>query len=167
MDFRYFWGGLSSCKRPFLVNHGLFDQRFEFGCEDVELAYRLSHHRLKVIFNQRAIQYVNRPTTFDEFCSRCHRQGQAQWAFSRLHDNPIVQKYCDVACAEERWASVQHELTAKVRRVHQLEAWLESATTGEEASRDELWQMYKWTFNTFKIKGIVEAMRRGERAGYS
>ncbi len=51
LDFTYFWGGRSSCKRLFLLKHGVFNEQFEFGSEDIELGYRLSKHALKVVFN--------------------------------------------------------------------------------------------------------------------
>src|ERR1051325_9194665 len=48
LDFRYFWGGRSSCKRSFLIKHGLFDPRFRTIIEDMELGYRLSKVGLSV-----------------------------------------------------------------------------------------------------------------------
>jgi glycosyltransferase involved in cell wall biosynthesis len=37
LDYTYFWGGRSSCKRSFLQAHGVFNPIFRFGCEDIEL----------------------------------------------------------------------------------------------------------------------------------
>src|SRR5205085_11017556 len=68
LDCTGFWGGRTSCKREFLVTHGVFNQDFTFGYEDDELGYRLSRHGLRVIFNRQAVQYMNRGYTFDEFC---------------------------------------------------------------------------------------------------
>src|SRR5262249_40089006 len=70
LDYTYFWGGRSSCKRSLLVNHGVFNQQFRFGSEDIELGYRLTKFGLKVIFNRKAIQYMSRTITYAEFCSR-------------------------------------------------------------------------------------------------
>src|SRR6185295_1404141 len=36
LDYSYFWGGRSSCKRAFLLSHGVFNPVFRFGCEDIE-----------------------------------------------------------------------------------------------------------------------------------
>src|SRR5262249_7704667 len=41
LDYTYFWGGRSSCKRSFLLAHGLFNPGFTFGSEDMQLGYRL------------------------------------------------------------------------------------------------------------------------------
>ena len=54
LDFSCFWGGRTSCKRAFLLEHGVFDPRFRFGCEDIELGYRLSKHGLTVIYDPEA-----------------------------------------------------------------------------------------------------------------
>ena len=37
LDYTYFWGGCSSCKRKFLIEYGVFNPVFRFGCEDIEL----------------------------------------------------------------------------------------------------------------------------------
>src|SRR5215471_4770612 len=40
LDFTYFWGGRSSCKKSLLLKHGGFDERFRSAAEDIELGYR-------------------------------------------------------------------------------------------------------------------------------
>jgi len=82
LDYTYFWGGRSSCKRSFLLEHGVFNPIFRFGCEDIELGYRLSKHGLKVVYNAHAVSYMIRPITFIEFCQRLVRQGYSQYIFS-------------------------------------------------------------------------------------
>ena len=37
LDFTYFWGGRSSCKRSFLAKHGVFNRQFRTIIEDMEL----------------------------------------------------------------------------------------------------------------------------------
>ena len=58
LDYTYFWGGRSSCKRSLLLEHGVFNPVFRFGCEDIELGYRLSKHGLRVIYNKSAVSYM-------------------------------------------------------------------------------------------------------------
>ena len=48
MDHTAFWGGRSSCKRSLLVRHGVFHPDFRFGCEDIELGWRLRRFGLKL-----------------------------------------------------------------------------------------------------------------------
>jgi glycosyltransferase involved in cell wall biosynthesis len=160
LDFTYFWGGRTSCKRSLLVKAGLFRPEFQFGSEDIELGYRLSKFGLKVIFQRDAVQHMNRAITYDEFCRRCERQGISQWMFSRMHDDPVVQRWCGVANAAEKWQSIENALSEKIGRTRDLErsVTLLNGTRPEGLVR-ELWRLYWWTFDGSKLKGIMDAMR--------
>jgi glycosyltransferase involved in cell wall biosynthesis len=166
LDFTYFWGGRTSCKRSFLLRGGLFRPEFTFGSEDIELAYRLSRHGLKVVYWPRAAQYMIRPITYDDFCNRCERQGISQWMFGEMHDDPMIQEWCGVVGVEDRWKDVERALEAKRARVHEVEEALAAIGPGEahEKLRRELWDLYWWTFDASKVKGIVERMRASEPA---
>ncbi len=107
------------------------------GIEDIELGYRLSKFGLRVVFHRAAVSYMTRAVTFDEFCERCERQGEALFLFSQLHDDPIVQQYCQLADplienravgvdAEARWpeiAALFREKVDQAGRVERLLAW--------------------------------------------
>ena len=52
------------------------------------------------------------------------------------------------------------QLTARVARVHELEPLVEAAPAdSREALVRELHGLYWWTFEAFKLKGIMEASR--------
>jgi glycosyltransferase involved in cell wall biosynthesis len=160
LDWTGFWGGRTSCKRRFLIKHGVFHQDFTFGYEDDELGYRLSKYGLEVIFNRKAVQHMNRAYTFDEFCRRCEREGFSQWRFSQLHSDPIIQEYCQVIDAQRRWQDAQTQLPEKIRRVRQLETQLKGflACSTRQELEHELMGHYDWTFKAFKLKGATDAM---------
>ncbi|MDQ1437999.1 MAG: hypothetical protein QOK43_1628 [Acidimicrobiaceae bacterium] len=167
LDYTFFWGGRSSCKRMLLCREGVFDQEFRFGSEDIELGYRLQRHGFKVVYNADALSYMNRTITYDEFCARCERQGRSQHHFGNLlhgHD-PEIRKYCDVDGAEERWAEAEPFLEGQMARVHELELWLggvQGASAGEARRaewRSELYRLYGETFRAHKLKGLAAAMR--------
>jgi GT2 family glycosyltransferase len=162
LDYTYFWGGRSSCKRSLLVHNGIFNQQFRFGSEDIELGYRLTKFGLKVMFHRRAVQYMNRPITYDEFCRRCEKQGISQHLFSQLHAAEEVQRYCQINDAETHWQNIRLSLGSKVERVHEIERLLASETQTERTQvlMSELWQLYRFTFNAFRFKGI--AQQRGD-----
>src|SRR5262245_11621052 len=168
LDWRAFWGGRTSCKREFLVNHGVFHRDFTFGSEADELGYRLSRYGLEVVFHRGAVQHLNRGYTFDEFCQRCEREGLSQWRFSRLHPDPMIQEHCQVIDARRRWEEAHPRLAATVARVREIEAELE-ALSGQlarpESLEGELMRLYDWTFKAFKLKGVMRAMRAGQEAG--
>ncbi|HPU28889.1 MAG TPA: glycosyltransferase [Syntrophorhabdaceae bacterium] len=160
LDFTYFWGGRTSCKRSFLVKHGIFNQDFTSIIEDIELGYRLSKFGLKVIFNKDAKSYMIRPITYDQFCARCERTGNALYLFSTLHPDPIVQKYCIRPMAEKKWGQIREQIEQVVDKVHEIESHLFSHDVSETQRRlllDELYKLYEWSFTAFKIKGIINA----------
>jgi glycosyltransferase involved in cell wall biosynthesis len=158
LDYTYFWGGRSSCKRSLLVNNGVFNPHFRFGSEDIELGYRLTKFGFKVIFNRKAVQYMLRPLTYDEFCRRCEKQGVSQHMFSRLHPADEIQRYCQAKDAQTNWETLKLSLVGKVGRVHEIERLLDSESEIDRSRLllSELWQLYKWTFNAYKIKGLAE-----------
>jgi hypothetical protein len=141
----------------FLAAEGIFDPSFRFGCEDVELGYRLARRGFKVIYNAEALSFMNRGVTFEEFCGRCVRQGRSQHHFANvLHgEDPEVRRYCDVDGAAERWAEVAPDVGRWKERVAELEARI----ADEPASRGELYSLYGRTFRALKLKGIAEAQR--------
>ena len=162
LDFTYFWGGRSSCKRQFLVDHGVFHQDFRFGSEDVELGYRLSRFGLKVVYKPQAVQYMNRALTYEQFCRRCEKQGASQLHFFRLHPHPEIDRYCGVTTAKKCWPATASPMGTGFYRVRELEALLASTPESVRPASlvSELHRLYKWTFDAFKMKGIMQAERR-------
>src|SRR5713101_6776524 len=136
LDFTYFWAGRCSCKRSLLAKHGVFNRQFRAaGIEDIELGYRLSKFGFRVVFHRAAVSYMTRPLTFEGFCDRCERQGEALFLFSQLHDDPVVQQYCQLADpfienqavgvdAEARWPAVAALFREKVDQVSRVERFL-------------------------------------------
>ncbi len=165
LDFTYFWGGRSSCKRSFLATKGIFHQSFRFGCEDIELAYRLSRFGFRVFYEPTAVSHMVRPVTTLEFCARCERQGWSQYLFSRLHPDPRIQDYCEIEGAEERLNAVGDSLDGMVHRVGELEASLQAegppseGGPGPDQLLRELHRLYREVFLGFRARGIVAAAR--------
>jgi len=155
LDFTYFWGGRSSCKRSFLARHGAFRQDFEFGCEDVELGYRLRRFGLSVQYEPEAISFMNRGITLEEFCRRCEKQGRAQLVFSRLHRDQVVQDYCGTDGAAERWRSIAPELPAALHQLQALDPDHHEAGSLDRGARAELHELCDFVFKAYKLKGIV------------
>jgi len=163
--FNYLRWGRSSCKRSFMVRHGGFKQQLELGLEDIELGYRLSKFGLQVIFNPKAVSYKNRPVFYDELCRLSEKQGTLQFLMRRLHRDSVIQRYCQVDDAKEKWPDIKQDLEEKLRRVHEIDALLTSSLerTWEDLLLRELKALYGWTLDAFTMKGIVEAMRCQER----
>jgi glycosyltransferase involved in cell wall biosynthesis len=168
LDFSHFWGGRSSCKRSFLIEHGVFNPVFRFGCEDIELAYRLSKHDFKVVYEPRAVSVMVRPFDFDGFCRRLYRQGQSNQVFSRLHPVPQVQQWTEVDRAESRWREVEphfERLMRTGRRLDRLARLRADAGVPADALDLELLHAAYWAaFRANKVKGIVEKGLELDRA---
>ena len=189
-DYRFFWGGRSSCKRSLLVRAGGFRPEFTFGSEDIEVAFRISRMLgrerqpraagdpaessaaapavervgMVVVYDSLARQHVIRPITYDEFCQRCERQGRSQWQFAAFYDDPRVAEWCGTVDASRRWDEVRDRLPAQVARVRDLEAALRQGAGDRDTLIAELHQLYYQTFDAFKLKGIVEAAGPQETA---
>jgi glycosyltransferase involved in cell wall biosynthesis len=159
LDYTGFWGGRSSCKRTLLANEGVFHPDFTWGCEDIELGYRLSRFGLRVIYTAAAISYMNRPITSAEFRRRCERQGIAQARFSLLHPSAEVRRYCQIDEAIAAWPRARVDLADRIARIEELERRIADGTARSEADLvRELETLLRACFNDHKYKGIVEAL---------
>ena len=70
-------GGQWSCKRQFLLDHGVFDPTFASTLVEVELAYRLAPHGFRVIDNPRAITRLAAGVTLADLLVRAARRDEA------------------------------------------------------------------------------------------
>jgi glycosyltransferase involved in cell wall biosynthesis len=160
LDFTYFWGGRSSCKRKFLLDHGVFNHVFRFGCEDIELGFRLSKYGMKVVFNRDAVSYMERPIDFDSFIKRLYKQGQSQFVFSKIHNGPEIPHLTETENAEEIWEKIGDYYPAKLEAAKKLD---NMANLKEKMGfrlnnnfKNILYYSYFWIFKATKIKGIIE-----------
>lgn len=159
--FSEFWGGRTSCKRSLLIGQGVFDPAFRFGCEDVELGWRLDPHGLQVIYEPAARSRMIRGLTFDAFCRRSIRQGRSQWLFAALHDAPKVREYCEIDRALAVWADAKGDFAAILRWAEGLDRMMlrrgPDAPALSAASQAELDEAYRQAFFLCRAKGIADA----------
>jgi len=161
LSFREFWGGRSSCKRSLLIEHGVFNSAFRFGCEDIELAWRLDAVGLQVIYEPAARSTMIRALTFADFCRRSIRQGRSQWLFASLHAAPEVRAYCEIDRALAVWPKVRADFAAILRRAEALDRMMlrrgPEAPALSAASQAELDEAYAQAFFLCRAKGIADA----------
>jgi cellulose synthase/poly-beta-1,6-N-acetylglucosamine synthase-like glycosyltransferase len=156
LDFTHFWGGRSSCKRSLLARHGVFRQEFGFILEDIELGYRLKQFGLNVFYHPDAISFMNRPLTLEAFCQRCERQGRAAFMFARLHRDQAVDDYCRTIDADRHWEAAKARLPEAIAQATRIERYLDGGADDADL-RTELHGLYKFVFDAYKYKGVVEA----------
>lgn len=161
LDHTAFWGGRSSCKRGLLIRHGVFHPDFRFGCEDIELGWRLARHGLRVVYEPRARSVMIRTLTFDQFCARSYRQGRSQHRFARLHDDPNVRTYCEIDAAEAAWAQRRHGYAAHLRWTRKLDrlatARQAAGLPAHPVLQQTLDDAYREAFFLSRAKGIADA----------
>ena len=97
LNYEYFWGGRTSCKRELLLKEGVFNPIFRFGYEDIELGYRLNQQvGLTVVYWEHAINTMIRKIDFQSFVIRCRRQGESAWRYYAMHKMDIdIERYLD------------------------------------------------------------------------
>jgi glycosyltransferase involved in cell wall biosynthesis len=159
LDYSYFWGGRSSCKRSFLLEHGVFNPVFRFGAEDLELGYRLSKHGLRVIYNKNAVSIMVRKIDFDAFCHRLERQGSSNYVMSRLHPEPEIQRWAEIIDLDKNWAMINGHYDTIVRSARHLDSIanlkLAAGFDLDDETRNLAYRGYWAAFKACKLKGIV------------
>jgi glycosyltransferase involved in cell wall biosynthesis len=122
LDYTYFWGGRSSCKRELLNQRGLFDPVFKFGCEDIELGFRLKKSGpFRIIYNIGAKSTMIRAISLDDFLRRVHRQGRSNYVFWRKHPCDQIEAWTDVRELEARWKAVEDRYEALIASARGLD----------------------------------------------
>ena len=160
LDYKYFWGGRSSCKRSFLNKHGMFDPVFRFGCEDIELGYRLSKHGLKVLYNSSAKSYMMRELSLTDFLGRLLKQGKSQAIFTKIHPVSEVEKWCEINSIEAQWQQMAPVYDLAVNSAMQLERITNSRNSVgldiDELTKRLFYQSLWNVFRATKVKGMIE-----------
>jgi len=82
LGFEFFYTGNLSLKAVFLRKNGMFDEDFQsYGCEDLELGYRLTQKGLRLIYNPRAVGYHYKRMSFADACRRAELASAAEKVF--------------------------------------------------------------------------------------
>jgi len=168
LDFSFFWGGRSSCKRALLLEHGLFDPVFRFGAEDIELAFRLRAAGLRVRYDAQAISTMIRTLSVDDFACRCILQGRSNWIFYQRHPNTLVRAWTQVDGVEDEWARIAPHYERLLASARGLDRWantrLEQDLELDPRFIQLLHRAYAALFRAARIKGTVERMHEERQA---
>jgi len=159
LDYTYFWGGRSSCKRSLLLEFGVFNPVFRFGAEDIELGYRLSKLGLQVVYNKNAVTYTIRKIDFDSFCHRLERQGSSNYVMSQIHREPEIQQWAETIDLDENLAMINGHYDAIVRSARNLDSIANLKLAFDFDLDDETryltYRAYWAAFKACKLKGIM------------
>ncbi len=150
LDWRGFWEGRISCKRAFLLEHALHDQRLAYSI-DIEMGWRLAPAGLRVVYDASARSFMARPIDFEAFCARTEAKGRAHALIAALHAGTEIAERLHVADAAKVWDEQGPEEHALRRRVHDLEARAEL----EPAALPKLHEAYRQVFRLLHTKGAA------------
>jgi len=160
LDYTYFWR--SSCKRSFLVEHGIFDPNFAFGGEDLELGWRLKRAGLSVVYEPAAKSIMIRKLTFRDFCHRQRGQGRAQRRFAQIHPHSEVRAYCEIESGLNIWEKYAAHSAAYLRWVERLDHVATVRSTAGIALDDHflavLDKEYRTSFALCRAQGIASGI---------
>lgn len=155
LDWRGFWEGRVSCKRSLLVRNGLHDQRLDYSI-DVEMAWRLTPHGLRVVYHPEARSYMVRSIDLDDFCRRTEAKGRAEAMIAALHDAEELRRYAKVDQAHSRWEAARPCFEAMRARAKELE---EAVVAGSsDVDLGELHRAYRALILASNAKGVSEAL---------
>lgn len=153
LDWRGFWEGRISCSRRLLLAHGLHDQRLDYSI-DVELAWRLAPHGLRVVYDATARSVMARPLEVDDFTRRSQAKGTAHAVIATLHPGTRIARSVLPAGVEPYRQDEQAPLAALRRRVLAIER---APGPPDDAALAELHQGYEQLFRRFHARGVAEA----------
>jgi glycosyltransferase involved in cell wall biosynthesis len=160
LDFTYFAGGGTSCKRSLLLARGVFNPALRLGCDDVELGFRLSKRGFNVVYDPRAVSTIVRRVGFDELCRRFEGEGKASFVVGSLHDDEVLRRWTEVREAGESWRRFGPAYDLLLRSARELDRLvrlrLEARFVIDPADTALLHRSYSAAFRASKVKGIVE-----------
>jgi glycosyltransferase involved in cell wall biosynthesis len=162
LGYTEFWGGRSSCKRELLLRHGAFNPIFGFGYEDIECAWRLAPHGLRVIYEPAASSTMIRAISFDDFCTRSYLQGRSQLQFALLHPDPKIREYCEIDVSISEWRKHWQDYAAILRWTRELDRLanirLEAGFGIPILFQKRLDAAYRLAFSLSRAKGVEDEL---------
>lgn len=158
------WGGLISAKLSLLKSlEGPFDSRLRFGYEDTELACRLLHRDIKVLYNAKAKSFIIRPVDFESFCRRRYMQGRALYYAACMHPEIIIPRYNLQNAANLYRSRYEPFLDEWSGKVIKFEPLLNNQSHLQDPEYDRhlesLYTVYRQCFIGYWLKGYVEQMQ--------
>jgi glycosyltransferase involved in cell wall biosynthesis len=81
LDYLCFCTANISLKRHFMLENGVFDEKFRPFFEDIELGFRLKRQGLRIILNKRAVGYHLHVLSLRQYCERSVSAGRSAALF--------------------------------------------------------------------------------------
>jgi glycosyltransferase involved in cell wall biosynthesis len=153
----------TSFKRSLLAEHA-FDPALRGGCEDVELAYRLSREGLRLVHCARALTTDTVRIGFDAHCEERRRLGESQVVLARRHPAEVVLRWADLEGARRLWSEVAPAHEALLRSARELDRI--ARLRGAAGLRIDSWDLallhrgYWTALRASRARGVADALAR-------
>lgn len=163
LDYSYFWGGRTSCKRKYLLSHGIFNPIFKFGFEDIELGFRLRSHGLHVVYWPKAVNTMIRHISLQRFLQRCFRQGESGYRFISLYpEHQELAVGLSLVDAEAEWSKLSSNHHAVIQAAFHLDGMIRILQPNQLQDgayyRNLLHFAYSRAFRAETLRGYIDAL---------
>ena len=132
---------------------------FKFGCEDIELGYRLSKHSpFNVIFNKNAISYTIRKISFEDFCTRMFKQGESSYKFLAMHNHNEIYEWVDATALEDHYFKIVKRYPLIIESTRKFDRLVRDKILEKFDVRSDtklLYKMYALAFKSAKSFGFM------------
>lgn len=173
LDYTYFWGGRTSCKRDYLLSHGVFNPVFKFGFEDIELGYRLRNAGLHVVYWKAASNTMIRKISIDGFLNRCYRQGQSASIFISLYpQDRILPKQLYLDQVDVEWSRLSPNVASVISACCHLDEMIrylpkEASLINSQYYLQCLHYSYSRAFRAETIRGYIDSLTKQSQGQHS
>ena len=157
-----FFGRLPSFKRLYLRDHGGFNPMLPLGTEPRELVFRLSRAGMRVVRSAGPKSVVIRPRGFEEVCTHCYLQGQADWLLARLYPERDALGCARLDGLESEWKAIAPLFPNVMKSARELdrfarERWRADLLLDDLTTR-LLHRAYAAALRANRIRGVLDAM---------
>ncbi len=157
-----FCGRLPSFKRRYLLDHGGFNSGFPLGTEQRELVFRLGRAGLRVVRSADAKSVVIRPRDFEEVCTHCFSQGQADWLLAKLYPARDALGCASTDGIESEWKAIAPIFPLVMKSAHELDRFARERCRADlpldDLTTRLLHRAYTAALRANGIRGVIHAM---------
>lgn len=159
LDWRAFFTCNVSVKKSLLDRGGRFEERLRYH-EDLELAERLSHHGLRVVYRPAALGYHEHFLTEDEFLRVARREADALAAWARISPRlePLLGEL-GFEPALPRSRRVKHRLAGLVVNRATIPVWRQMARRCPRELEGVALAIYRQVYQSILRTRLRDALR--------
>ncbi len=134
-----------SCNRDFIVRYGNFDETFNAN-SDLEIGYRLSKRKMKIVYSDRARSYLTTPFTIINLKETAYAEGQFAFRLITKYSDPEVQEWSRLSNARDSISDLKESIAADLKKLE-----------NSSEVNDGLKNCYDHVYAYHRAKGLIDA----------